>query len=198
MKKITMLLAIIIFVIANTHAQNVGIGTTAPTEKLEVVGNIKADTLKPNALKFISNAGTGKILTSDAAGNASWQAGGSVGFGPWGDCSMNAISEYNPVADTTGATSDNFGRSISISGSYAIVGADGDDVGANTNQGSASIYQYNGTNWVLMQKITDATGAANDFFGFSVSISGSYAIVGAYRDDVGGECRPRLGKYLPI
>ncbi|WP_462222659.1 hypothetical protein, partial [Ferruginibacter sp.] len=78
-------------------SQNIGIGTTLPNEKLHVAGNIKADTVKPNAIKLAPNAGTGKILTSDAAVNSNWQqlnASGSVGFGPWGDCSTNAISEY--------------------------------------------------------------------------------------------------------
>jgi FG-GAP repeat/Head domain of trimeric autotransporter adhesin len=165
---------------------NTGIGSTNPAEKLQVAGNIKTDTVKPNAIKFTPNAGTGKILTSDAAGNANWQAlsaGGGVGFGSWGDCSTNSISEYNPVADATGAVSDNFGNSSSISGNYAIVGAPSDDGAAGIDQGSASIYQWNGSNWVLMQKITDATGAAFDHFGVSVSISGNYAIVGAYADD---------------
>jgi hypothetical protein len=75
--------------------------------------------------------------------------------------------------------------SVSISGNYLIVGANKDAVGANTAQGSVSIFQYNGSSWVLMQKITDATGALGDNFGFSVSISGNNAIVGAYLDDVG-------------
>ncbi len=124
----------------------VGIGIATPTEILHVTGNIKMDTAKPEAIKFTPNAGTGKILTSDANGNASWQAssvGGGVGFGAWGDCSTNSISEYNPVADTTGATGDFFGGSVSISGNYAIVGAANDDVGANVNQGSAVF--FNGT-----------------------------------------------------
>jgi FG-GAP repeat len=89
------------------------------------------------------------------------------------------------ITDATGAATDNFGNSVSVSGNYAIVGAYGDNVGANADQGSASIYQYNGTSWVLMQKITDATGVASDFFGQSVSISGNYAIVGSSADDVG-------------
>ncbi len=55
-----------------TQAQNIGIGNTNPTEKLEVTGNVKADTVKPAASKLATNAGNGKILTSDAAGNASW------------------------------------------------------------------------------------------------------------------------------
>ena len=170
------------------QAQNVGIGTTTPTEKLHVVGNIKNDTIKPNAIKLLPNAGNGKILTSDATGNASWQKGiidTGVGFGPWGDCSVNNISEYNPDVDPTGTADDYFGGSTSISGNFAIVGAYNDDVGVNINQGSASIFQFNGTNWVFMQKLTDATGATGDFFGSSVSISGNYAIVGSYADDVG-------------
>ena len=173
---------------SNSFSQNVGIGTISPTEKLHVTGNIKVDTIKPNAIKLLPNAGNGKILTSDATGNASWQKGiidSGVGFGPWGDCSVNNISEYNPVVDPTGTADDYFGGSTSISGNFAIVGAYNDDVGVNINQGSASIFQFNGTNWVLMQKLTDATGATGDFFGSSVSISGNYAIVGSYADDVG-------------
>jgi hypothetical protein len=183
MKKI---ITVLLFIAAHkmAMAQNIGIGTTTPAEKLHVAGNIKADTVKPNAIKLTPNAGTGKILTSDATGNANWQTGsvgGSVGFGPWGDCSTNAISEYNPVVDTTGAANEEFGRSVSISGNYAIVGVQN----GNGGQGSACIFQYNGSNWVLMQKITDATGAFGDGFGGSASISGNYVIVGAPGDDVG-------------
>lgn len=171
------------------HAQNVGIGTLTPVEKLHVAGNIKTDTVKPNAIKLTPNAGAGKLLTSDATGNASWQNGnaapGSVGFGTWGDCSSNNISEYNPVADVNGLDGDHFGQAVAISGSFAIIGAYQSAVGTNNFQGSASIYQYDGTNWVFMQKLTDATGAANDYFGYAVSISGNYAVVGAYVDDVG-------------
>ncbi len=173
------------FCIAN--AQNVGIGTTAPTERLHVAGNIKADTLKPSAFKLIPGAGDGKVLTSDASGNASWQANSvSTGYGVWGDCATNSvIGEYQPVVYSTGQVYNYSGNSVSISGNYAIVGARYNDVGANTAQGSASIYQYIGNAWVLMQKITDPTGAANDYFGWSVSISGNNAIVGAPHDDVG-------------
>ncbi|HMI79443.1 MAG TPA: hypothetical protein VK484_11665 [Ferruginibacter sp.] len=89
------------------------------------------------------------------------------------------------ITDATGAAGDSFGDDVSISGNYVIVGASLDDFGVNANQGSASIFQYNGSNWVLMQKITDATGTANDWFGASVSISGNYAIIGAMNDDVG-------------
>ncbi len=169
------------------QAQNVGIGNTNPTEKLDVTGNIKADTVKPAALKLLPNAGSGKILTSDATGNAAWAdpKTGGVGFGAWGGCDVTGVNEYNPVADDSVAVNDFFGLAESISGNFAIIGAYGDDIGSNSNQGSASIYRYDGSNWVFFKKLTDATGQASDNFGFSVAISGNYAVVGSYRDDVG-------------
>jgi hypothetical protein len=171
--------------IYNANSGNVGIGTGTASEKLDVVGNIKTTgEIKPNGV-----AGTaGQVLQSNGNNTMAWanaSTNSGVGFGSWGDCSTNNISEYNPVADATGAAGDIFGSSVFISGNYAIVGAVGDDIGANTDQGSANIYQFIGSTWVFMQKITDATGAANDYFGASVSISGNYAIVGAYGVDVG-------------
>jgi hypothetical protein len=91
----------------------------------------------------------------------------------------------NKITDPNGAANHEFGFSVSISGNYAIVGTPNDNVGANVNQGSASIYQLSGGAWEWMNKITDANGAAGDLFGFSVSIFGNYAIVGAPTDDVG-------------
>lgn len=173
----TLLLSVASFCI---QAQNVGIGNTNPTEKLDVTGNVKADTVKPAALKLVTNAGNGKVLTSDAAGNASWQATGNTGFGVWGDCATNGnISEYNPVAPDDGATGDWFGFTVAIDGNHAIVGAKQDDVGANSNQGSVYFYRYNGSNWVLTQKVVDPAGVTSEIFGQSVSVNGNWAVIGA-------------------
>lgn len=51
----------------SSHGQNVGIGTATPESKLQVAGKITAD-----SLKIMEGAGTGKVLTSDSAGNAKW------------------------------------------------------------------------------------------------------------------------------
>lgn len=189
MRRILFFLSIVLTAQIAT-AQNVGIGTTVPTEKLQVTGNIKADTLKPNAIKLITNAGAGKILTSDANGNANWQAAtavpGNVGYGVWGDCATNGnITGYQPVDDTAATAGSNFGRSLSVSGDFAVIGNWGENVNGNSAQGTATIYRYNGTNWEFFQKITDPTGTAGDRFGQSVSISGNFLVSGAFMDDVG-------------
>ena len=44
-------------------------------------------------------------------------------------------------------------------------------------------YTYNGTSWGSEQKLTASDAASSDNFGWSVSISGDYAIIGAYRDN---------------
>ena len=90
--------------------------------------------------------------------------------------------EQYKLTASDAAASDHFGISVSISGDYAIVGANWDDAAS----GSAYIFYYDGTNWSQQAKLTASDGAANDYFGRSVSITGNYAIVGAHYDDDNG------------
>jgi hypothetical protein len=50
------------------HFGNLGIGTTSPSEKLDVVGKTKTSTLQ-----VTSGATNGYVLTSDVSGNGTWQ-----------------------------------------------------------------------------------------------------------------------------
>ena len=78
-----------------------------------------------------------------------------------------------------------FGYSVSISGDTAIVGAHGKDTGG-ADAGAAYIYQYNGSTWVEQAKLQANDKQVDDLFGYSVSISGDTAIVGAHGEDTGG------------
>jgi len=81
-----------------------------------------------------------------------------------------------------GAAADYFGKSVSISGDYALVGAIRDDDNGE-DAGSAYIFHFDGSNWVEQTKLLASDGAGTDGFGWSVSISGNYALVGAPYDD---------------
>jgi hypothetical protein len=88
-----------------------------------------------------------------------------------------------------GAASDQFGRSVAIDVDTVIVGAINDQVGGNSGQGSAYLFERNtggADNWGEVKHLFASDGATNDQFGNSVSISGDTVIVGAYVDDVGG------------
>lgn len=83
---------------------------------------------------------------------------------------------------------DEFGSSVSISGDYAIVGAQYEDSGG-LSSGAAYIYwrdQGGADNWGEVVKLTASDAAAGDLFGYSVAIDGDYAVVGAYSEDGAG------------
>ena len=77
---------------------------------------------------------------------------------------------------------DYFGNSVFISGNTAIIGAYGDDDGA----GSAYIFQKDGFIWSYASKLTASDTAESNYFGFSASISGDYAVVGSHLNDDNG------------
>ncbi len=75
-----------------------------------------------------------------------------------------------------GGTDDNFGSSVAMSGSTAIVGAAGDD---DNGQDSGAAYLFDTTTGLQIAKLLPSIGVADERFGRSVSISGTTAIVGA-------------------
>jgi hypothetical protein len=84
-----------------------------------------------------------------------------------------------------GAANDYFGYSVAISGNTVLAGAYADDAGASTDQGSAYVFVRNGTTWTQQAQLLAADGAAGDYFGISVALSGDTALVGASNNDVG-------------
>jgi len=91
----------------------------------------------------------------------------------------NSWDEGFEATAPDGAYFDFFGNAVSISGDYAIVGSFF-DTPYGSRSGSAYIFRRTGENtWDAGTKIVSPDGAVGDLFGYSVSISGNYAIVGA-------------------
>jgi len=82
--------------------------------------------------------------------------------------------------------SDYFGYSVSVDGDYAIVGAYGEDTGGSASGAAYIFHKTGGNTWDSGTKIVASDASADDFFGFSVSINGDYAIVGADHEGAGG------------
>jgi hypothetical protein len=84
----------------------------------------------------------------------------------------------NATNNTFGET---FGNSVSIYGDYALIGASLNEY----TIGSAYIFKRNGSSWEEMQKLMPSDGATYDWFGYSVSIYGDYALIGAHNAGYG-------------
>ncbi|PCI08911.1 hypothetical protein COB72_07455 [bacterium] len=134
-----------------------------------------------------------KLTASDAAqgdefGFSVGISGTTVIIGARGDSDMGQLAGSAYLFDTeTGlqiakltasdaAQLDEFGWSVAISGATAIVGARHDN-DAGFRSGSA--YLFNTVTGDQIAKLTASDAAENNWFGYSVAITGSTAIVGA-------------------
>ena len=121
-----------------------------------------------NGNNFMSGAGSAYIFERNGSGN-------------W--------IQVQKIVNPDRSANDRFGQSVSISGNYAIIGADQEDEdisGSNTLNASGSVYVFerNGVGiWNNIQKLIAADRGANDRFGYAISLSGDYAIIGAHQDD---------------
>ena len=81
-----------------------------------------------------------------------------------------------------GASGDEFGYSVAISGETIVVGSWRSNA-PTSNSGAAYVFTRSGTTWTQQQKITAGDGAADDEFGNSVAINGDTIAVGSHSAD---------------
>lgn len=87
-------------------------------------------------------------------------------------------SQANKLLASDASTGAKFGTALSLStNSNRIL------IGASGGSGAAYIFDYAGGTWSQTDKLTANVAAANDYFGFSVSLSGERALIGAYGND---------------
>jgi len=132
--------------------------SVALSERHAIVGSPKADDKGPNA---------GAVYPYLRSGNT-WKPAEPVKIFP-----------------IRAGERDEFGSSVAISGSTAIIGAPGNEKGA----GAVYVFSYNpgGQRWRQQTKLTAHDAAAGDQFGWSVSLDGNTAIIGARFDDDSGK-----------
>ena len=100
------------------------------------------------------------------------------------DCSSLPCIELNKLIASDAGPNDEFGISVSISGSLVLIGAHEDDDGAD-NSGSAYYFDLTTCGSVCNEtgKLTASNAALNDRFGWSVSLHGTTAVIGAIEID---------------
>ena len=111
-----------------------------------------------------SDRGSAYILDRDEGGTDNW-------------------GEVKKLTASDAADGDQFGTSVSIDGGTAVVGAPYKDSGA-----AYVFYRDEGgdDNWGQEAILTASDAESGDLFGWSVSVSGNYAVAGAPYEDTGG------------
>jgi hypothetical protein len=97
--------------------------------------------------------------------------------------SLENWTEIQKLLASDGTSPDNFGWSVSLDGGTALIGAIADD----NDKGSAYVFIRNGTNWNQQAKLFASDSATDDYFGYSVSLDGDTALIGAIDDDDNGD-----------
>lgn len=127
-------------------------------------------------------AANGDRLLVSAKGDEADSGSGSTGSVYVYEKTDSTWELVEKVTASDGEGHDYFGSEVDLDGDVMIVGAYGDDDVAG-DAGAAYIYRWNGSTWDEEAKLTASDGLANDYFGYSVAISGNVAIVGAMFDD---------------
>jgi FG-GAP repeat protein len=84
-------------------------------------------------------------------------------------------SETQAIVASNGAAWDYFGRSVSLDGPNAMVGA----YGVNAQQGGAYLFSLAGDHWSENAALTASDAAGGDQYGIWVALAGTTALVGA-------------------
>ncbi len=77
-----------------------------------------------------------------------------------------------------------FGFDVALDGNRLVASAHQEDAGGY-DRGAAYVFEWDGTSWVEIQRLTASDGANADGFGVSVAIDDDRIIVGAHQDDDG-------------
>ena len=83
------------------------------------------------------------------------------------------------LTSSDGAADDDFGLSVALSGTTAVVGALGHTASGHSGQGEIYVFNLSGGTWTQTTELTSSDGTASDNFGESVAISGNNIVVGA-------------------
>lgn len=102
------------------------------------------------------------------------------------------LSELQRLTPADGAPGDQFGFSVALSGTQALVGAPAADIGANDHQGAAYVFDASGGDFAEVAKLTAAEGATFDQLGQAVALHDGLAVVGmwSHNDEPGGTQPP--------
>ncbi|HJT98097.1 MAG TPA: FG-GAP repeat protein [Rhodanobacteraceae bacterium] len=152
-------------------------GTWSRTQKLVADDGQSADTFG-HAIAFEGN--TALIGAYAALVGENFSQGAVYVFtlanGTW--------TQTQKLVANDGQMFENFGYSIGLHGTTALIGADAATIGENSVQGAVYEFTFADGTWTQGQKLSASDGGIGDIFGYSIAFDGTTAIIGAYANNL--------------
>jgi hypothetical protein len=92
-------------------------------------------------------------------------------------------TQTQKITANDGQAFNNFGYSLGLSGTTALIGADGATVGTNDFQGKVYAFTEADGIWTQGQTLVADDGGIGDIFGYSIAFDGTRAVIGAYANN---------------
>jgi hypothetical protein len=92
-------------------------------------------------------------------------------------------TQTQKLVASDGQMFENFGYSIGLHGTTALIGADAATVGDNSFQGAVYEFTFAAGTWTEGQKLSASDGGIGDIFGYSIAFDGTTAVIGAYANN---------------
>lgn len=177
------------------------------TDTYAVIGTNAEDVENVDSgLVYVYNLTTGSLMYSkvpynDASNIVGYDVAISNSYLAIGSYGLNSVYVHRTSTGTltytfndpgTGST---FGQVIDISDLYTIVGSYDTSVSGNVNSGV--VYIYSNTTGMLLHTIPNPSAGTDEKFGYSVSISDSYAVIGGDSSKV-YIYNPQTGELIKI
>ncbi|HAT68755.1 MAG TPA: hypothetical protein DCS20_04025 [Candidatus Yonathbacteria bacterium] len=174
-------------------------GGTAQTK----TGNLSAwaltgNSVNTNTLKVVGGAAANRVLTSDAAGNATWQpagAGNTYTAGNGLTLTGNQFSTNNTQTQARVSGTCAVGQSIRAISSTGAVTCEADDVGAASTYTAGNGLTLTGNQFSTNNTLTQARVSGTCAVGQSIRAISSTGAVTCEIDDVGAGGSDNLGNH---
>lgn len=161
---------------------NVGVGSTNPTSKFQVIGDISADSYKLGSTEIVSSSGQLKNISSlDAITTATIESAVQAAPNTFVDLQIVGVSTFinGPVLIGTASSSGTANQRLQVSGGAAFVGS-GSSVGIGTTVPSSKLSVVSsGSPLALQYTISDFTISENTFGQINVRNASSGDIASA-------------------
>ena len=149
-------------------------GTWTQTQELSVSGGVSGD-----------NFGSSVALDGTTALVGAFGVNNTQGAAYVFDDSGGTWNQTQELTAADGTAADQFGWSVALSGTTALVGANNAST-ASGHVGAVYVFDDSGGTWSQAQKLTASDGTNYCYFGDSVALVGTTALVGSSAAPVGG------------